>query len=64
MCSANGVHYFSKVTQALHDVTHKSDPHLSPHKCKVNVCVACHAVKEGGAWSIGVALLIYNFGNR
>lgn len=65
MCYANGVHYFSKVKQALHDVTHRSEPHLSPHKCKVKVPIACHAGTEGvGVGSIGIALLIYNFGNR
>jgi len=67
MCYANGVHYFSEVKQALHDVTHKSDPNPIPHKCKVKVPVACHAGREGGGGggeSSGVALLIYNFGNR
>ena len=44
MCYANGVHYFSKVKQVLHDVTHKSDPHLSP---RVKVPAAFHAGTEG-----------------
>jgi len=46
MCYVNGVHYFSKVKQALPVVTHKSDPHLSPHKCNVKVPVACQAGTE------------------